>query len=253
MVRISVFSTGRVRQKRGERGVRRYLVDDWSDETLPVNVFLIDHPLGLCLVDTGQTAAATRPGYFAPWYPFFRLARFELGAEDEAANQITAAGVDPARIRWVLLTHMHTDHVGGIAGFPSAEVLIARAEWEPAQGLGGMLRGYQPQHWPQGIQPHPIDFTGPAIGPFAGSHDIASDGSLLFVPLPGHTVGHAALLVRDDAGPSYLCAGDAAHTAADLAREAPEVAEWCRRENVVILTCHDDLAPALIVGSRPRP
>lgn len=247
-VRIRVFETGRVRQKRGERGVRRYFADEWGEETLPVNVFLINHPKGLCLVDGGQTAAAAAEGYFPRWYPFFRLARFELGPQDEAANQIGAAGLEVRQIRWVVLTHLHTDHVGGLAALSGAEVLVARAEWDRAQGLGGRLRGYLPQRWPPGLHPRVIDFAGPAVGPFPGSHDIASDGRLLFVPLPGHTPGHAALLVRNAPERSYLCAGDAALRAADLARVAPEVSAWCRRERVVILTSHDDAA-TLLAGS----
>lgn len=241
-VQIRVFSTGRVRRKRGDHGVRRYFADDWSDETLPVNVFLVEHPRGLCLVDTGQTSAAAAEGYFPRWYPFFRLARFELGPGDEAATQITAAGFNVKQIRWVVLTHLHTDHVGGLGAFRGAEVIVARAEWEPAQALGGRLRGYLPQRWPRGLQPRVVDFTGPAVGPFPRSYDVASDGRLLFVPLAGHTRGHAALLIRGDPKPSYLCAGDAALRASELAKDAPTVAEWCRHENVVILTTHDDAA-----------
>lgn len=247
-MRIRVFSTGRARLKRGERGVQRYLVADWSDETLPVNVVLIEHPQGLCLVDAGQTAAAALPGYFPRWYPFFRLARFELGPGDEAAAQIAAAGFEVKQVRWVVLTHLHTDHVGGLAAFPDAEVLVARVEWERAQALGGRLRGYLPQRWPRGIHPRVIDFTGPRVGPFPCSYDVASDGRLLFVPLPGHTRGHAALFVRLDSKRSYLCAGDAARRAADLATAAPGVAEWCRRENVVILTAHDGAVTGLLAG-----
>ena len=241
-MRIRVFSTGRARRKRGERGLRRYFADDWADETLPVNVFLIEHPRGLCLVDAGQTAEATTPGYFPGWYPFFRLARFELGPGDEAAAQIESAGFDVNDVRWVVLTHLHTDHVGGLAAFRGAEVIVARAEWEPAQGPGGRLRGYLPQRWPRGLQPRIVDFTGPAIGPFLHSLDIAEDGRLLFVPLPGHSRGHAALLVRDGEHPSYLCAGDAALRASELAAQSPGVAEWCRRERVTILASHDDAA-----------
>lgn len=248
-MRLSSFSTGRVREKRGTRGLRRYLSDAWAEETLPVNVFLIDHPAGLCLVDAGQSAAATRPGYFPPWPPYFRLARFELTAADEAAGQLARVGVDPARVRWVVLTHLHTDHVGGIAAFRKADVIVGRDEWTRGEGIAGRLRGYLPHKWPSGLKPRVVDFDGPAVGPFAGSYDVAGDGSLLFVPLAGHTPGHAGLLVGRPGAYRYLCAGDAAHRAAELSATAPAIAAWCRREGIDVLPTHDDAATDLAVDA----
>src|SRR5258708_40069914 len=98
-MRIAAFSTGRVRLKRGDRGARRYLNDDWRNETLPVNVFLIEHPDGLCLVDAGHTAEAARRGYCARWYPFFKLARFVLGQADEYAAPIPPPAFNTLQLR----------------------------------------------------------------------------------------------------------------------------------------------------------
>src|SRR2546423_13243788 len=92
---VRALTTGRVRQKRADRGVRRYFSEDWADVTMPVNAFVVEHPDGLCLFDTGQTARAAGPGWFPGWYPFFRLARFELDAEDEAAAQPARPGPEP--------------------------------------------------------------------------------------------------------------------------------------------------------------
>lgn len=247
-VRVTCLSTGRVRAKRDARGLRRYLADDWSDETLPINVFLVEHPGGLCLVDAGQTAAAAAPGYFPRWYPYFRLSRFELRPEDEAAAQLARLGVDASEIRRVVLTHLHTDHAGGIAAFRDAEVVVARGEWERAQGLGGRLRGYLPQRWPPGVRVRAVDYDGPRVGPFAASHDLAGDGTLLLVPLPGHTPTHAGLLVREG-GAGVICGGDAVPTAAELAATEPAVAEFCERERIAFLASHDDRAAVLAAGA----
>lgn len=242
-VRVTGFSTGRVRPKLRERGPRRYLPGGWSPRTLPVNVFLVEHPAGLCLFDAGQTALAARPGYLPRWHPFLRLARFELGPEDEAAAQLRSLGHSPADVRWVVLSHLHTDHVGGVRDFRHAEVIVSCVEWARSTGLPGRLRGYVPQHWPSDLRPHLVDFDGPAVGPFATSYDVAGDGRLLTVPMPGHTPGHVAMVVCPEGGHGrWLCGGDAVHDPSDLQHVCPQVDAFCRAEGIRVLTAHDPRA-----------
>jgi len=241
MCSVTPLTTGRVRLKRGERGARRYVADDWRPGTLPVNVFLVEHPDGLCLFDAGQTARAARPGYFPGWHPFFRLARFELAAEEEAAPQLRALGVDPNDVRWVVLSHLHTDHVGGLAGFPRSEVVVGRIEWERAQGGLGRLRGYLPQYWPHAVVPRVIDLLPGPLGPLEHSLELTRDGALTIVATPGHTPGHLSMLVRSGSS-KFLLAGDLAHNLAELEQKAPAVARWCREHGVVFLAAHDDAA-----------
>jgi N-acyl homoserine lactone hydrolase len=134
-------------------------------------------------------------------------------------------------VRFVVLSHLHTDHVGGLAPFAHAHVLVAREEWRRASGLGGRLRGYLPQHWPAGLEPRLVDLDGPALGPFPATYDVAGDGSLLLVPTPGHTPSHVGLIVRDEPR-TYLLAGDA--------ELSPPVAAWCEAEGAIVLATHDD-------------
>jgi N-acyl homoserine lactone hydrolase len=238
LVPVRCLSTGRVRVKRGERGVRRYLPGGWRDETLPVNAFLIEHPDGFCLFDTGQTARAAGSGYFPSWYPYFRLARFELGPQDEIGAQLECLGVRPAELRWVVLSHLHTDHAGGLASISDAEVLVSAIEWERATGLGGRLRGYLPQYWPQGLHPRLVEFPPRADGPFESSYPLTRDGALVLVPTTGHTPGHMSLLVRDGGRQLLLC-GDLVERAEELDTVAPVIAAWCREHDVEVLPAHD--------------
>lgn len=224
--------------------MRRYVARRWSQDALPVNAFLVEHPAGLLLFDTGQEAAAARDGYFPWWHPFFRLSRFELGPQDEVAVQLAGLGLRPGDVRWVLLSHLHTDHVGGLKPFARADVLASRIEWERATGLGGRVRGHLPQHWPRDLVPRLLDLRGPPIGPFPGSHDVAGDGRLVVVAAPGHTPGHVGLLVRG--AQLFLLGGDIAHSQADLERVAPAIASWCREEGAVFLATHD--AAAALAG-----
>ncbi len=234
---VRTLTTGRVRLKRAPRGVVRYLAGGWSGETLPVQAFLVEHPAGLCLFDAGQSADAARPGYLPRWHPFLRLARFELGPDDEVGAQLRASGVQPAEVRWVVLSHLHTDHVGGIGPFAGAEILVSRIEWEHAQGRAGRIRGYLPQHWPREARPRLVDPSGPPLGPFAWSLDLAGDGSLVLVPTPGHTPGHLSLV----AGGAFL-GGDVAHSLDELRRTAPEIAAFCETEGLTVLLAHEERA-----------
>lgn len=236
-MRIRVLTTGVVRLKARPRGPRRYLPGGWSDQTLPVHAFALEHAEGICLFDTGQSARAGRPGYFPRWHPFFRLVRFELEPEDEVGAQL-----DPATVRWVVLSHLHTDHVGGLAAFRQAEVVLSAEEWRSAQGLAGRLRGYLPQHWPERLVPRLVDFSGPPLGPFPGSFDLAGDRSLVLVPTPGHTSGHLSLVVAG----RYFLGGDLAHTPEDLRAVAPTVSAWCARDDVRVLLAHDPGASSLV-------
>jgi N-acyl homoserine lactone hydrolase len=234
-----------VRPKRGERGVHRYVLDRWSDETLPVNCFLVERPNGLVLFDAGQTALAGRPDYLPRWHPFLRLARFELRPEDEAAAQLSRLGYAVSDVRTVVLSHLHTDHVGGLAAFQRAEVVVTRLEWERATGLRGALRGYLPRRWPRGLRPRLVEFAEAALGPFPGCCRLLGDDELVLVPIPGHTPGHAGLLVREQ-GRRFLLIGDAAHRAADYLGGSPRIEQWARSEDVTVLAAHDPTAAELI-------
>lgn len=248
-MRIHRLTTGRVRGPRRSRGALRYVRLEWSDEPLVVNAFLIEHPQGLCLVDAGQSAVAGTPGYLPRWHPFLRIARFELTAGDEVAARIRALRLRPEDVRRIVLTHMHTDHVGGLAGFPAAtEVVVTATEWERATGIRGAIRGYVPKQWPAQVEPRLVELQGPPIGPFTASLDLLGDGTLQLVPLPGHTPGQIGVLVRGERA-SALIGGDVAHSFDELRALEPAIAEYCLREHVRFLAAHDgDLEPLLELG-----
>jgi len=248
-MRIQCLQTGVVRERVGTKGVSRYLWAPYRAEALPVNAFLVEHHAGLLLFDTGQTARAARPDYFPRWHPFFRLSRFELTGEDEVAPQLRALGIATGDIRWMVLSHLHTDHIGGMGSFHGPEVLVTRVEWDRTKGFAGRWRGFLPQCWPPGLQPTLLDLDRNGFGPFPGAHDIADDGSLVVVATPGHTPGHASLLVRRPEG-SVLLGGDLAHSRADLERDAPAVERYCHDEGIAFTSAHDWDARATLAATQ---
>src|SRR6266699_152316 len=199
LMRIHAIQTGTVaikqRQVRGagQRVGRRLntLLDRVWTDPLPIYVWVIEHPEGIIVVDTGETARVTEPGYFPRWHPYYRLGvRERVRPEEEIGPQLRALAFAPADVRWVLLTHFHTDHAGGLSHFPRTEILVSRTEYQAASGFRGQMRGYLPQHWPTWFVPHLIDFAPQPCGPFPGSYALTRAGDVHLVSVPG---GHRLL------------------------------------------------------------
>lgn len=247
-MQLRCLQTGVVREKEGTRGIGRYGRSTWRAAVSPVNTFLVEHPSGLCLFDAGQTARATQRGYFPRWHPFFRLAQFELTAEDEIVARLHSIEIEPREVRWVVLSHLHTDHIGGLEPFRHSEVVVSRAEWTRAQGIGGRLRGYLPQYWPSGLEPTLLDLDVGGFGPFPGAHDLAGDQTLLVVATPGHTPGHVGLLVGASGG-AVLLSGDMSHVPPDRAASAEAVQTYCAHWSISVVGAHDDCPVTMLGGN----
>lgn len=183
----------------------------WT-EPLPIHAWLIEHPEGLILVDTGETAQVAEPGYLPAWQVYFELAvRARVAPEDEIGPRLRALGFDPDDVRWVVLTHLHSDHAGGVGHFPRSEILVTRREHANAQGLLGKLRGFLPHRWPAWFDPRLVELDESPYGPFPASHRLTAAGDVVLVPTPGHTPGHVSVVVETGSESLFL-AGDASYT-----------------------------------------
>lgn len=184
-MRIHALQTGTVhvkqRQREGEgAGVMRFLNtlrdSEWT-EPLPIYAWVIEHAEGVILVDTGETARAGQPGYFPAWHPYYRWGvEMTVEPEEEIGPQLRTIGIEPADVRWVVLTHLHTDHAGGLHHVPRSEILVSRKEYESARGVLGRMRGYLPHRWPSWFAPRLVDFDGESVGPFPRSHQLTDAG-----------------------------------------------------------------------------
>ena len=167
---------------------------------VPVPCFLIDHPSGPVLFDTGmhpqtQTDARGRLGGIATIY------RVEFQAGEEVSGRLRALGVDPSRIRYLINSHLHFDHTGGNAEIPNARVVVQRREWEAGHDADQIRKQfYDPRDYQHGHDVLTVD----------GEHDLFGDGRVVCVPTYGHTPGHQSLRLQLDGGPVVLT-GDACY------------------------------------------
>ena len=203
---IHAIQTGTVaikkRQMSGQgkgflRLVNTMLDTSWT-EPLPIYAWVIEHPEGIIVVDAGETARATEPGYFPWWHPYFKSVREWVRPEEEIGPQLRALGIAPTDVRWVLLTHLHTDHAGGLSPFPRSKILVSQREYQAALGFRGQRSGYLPQHWPTWFKPALIDFAPRPFGPFTHSSPLTRAGDVQLVFTPGHTAGHYSVVVQEE-------------------------------------------------------
>jgi N-acyl homoserine lactone hydrolase len=204
----------------GKRRLLNTLLDRRWTQPLPIYAFAIEHPEGVIVVDTGETARVSEPGYFPRWSPFFRFAvRERVEPHEEIGPQLERLGIRPRDVRTVVLTHLHTDHAGGLHHFPGHEILVSRTEMEYAAGLPGRLHGYLNKRWPSWFRPTTIDLPPIPLGPFPASLRLTEAGDVAVIPMPGHTPGQIGVLV-EDGDHSVLLAGDSSYTQDALLRGA---------------------------------
>jgi N-acyl homoserine lactone hydrolase len=197
---------------RGQRRLLNAVLDREWTEPLPIYAFAIEHPEGVIVFDTGETARAGEPGYFPRWHPVFRFAvREHVRPEQEIGPQLEALGIAPRDVRLVVLSHMHTDHAGGLDHFPGVEVLVSRADLEHGRGRMGRLRGYPSNRRPSWLDPTLVELRDKALGPFERSLPITEAGDVTLVPLPGHSPGQLGLIV-DEGDHAVFLGADSAYT-----------------------------------------
>ncbi len=222
MIRVTPIQTGTVSIRPhhycGEEGrgpIRRkidmILDQDWVED-LPIFSYLIEHPEGNFLVDSGDTAENSRPDYLPSWHPFFKHGVIvKVAPHEEIGVQLLNMGINPSRdLKAVVLTHMHHDHAGGLHHFPHVPIMVTRENYALASSFKGRIFGCLPQYFPRWLQPTLIDFCDEPYGPFQQSFYLTQDKNIICVPTPGHMRGHMSIIVKSPDF-TYIIAGDATY------------------------------------------
>ncbi|KAF4887736.1 N-acyl homoserine lactonase [Colletotrichum fructicola] len=267
-ISIKILQTGTIRIRPSHRHqparkavlLRRlsvFLDRSWTPP-LPINTYLIDHPEGHILFDSGESPNSMEPGYFPFWMPFFHFAvDINVGKNEGIGSLLEQENLAAADLKAVVLSHLHHDHGDGLPDLVGAPVWITKEHWQAyKKPIHATIEGAVPNQWPETFKPLLLQPTGGPIGPWNQSYPITDDGKVVAVDTPGHVPGHLSLVVYAD-DVTYLLLGDATYDQDLLDKELTDgvnnnpalaidslrkVKEFASSEKVVLLPAHDSQA-----------
>lgn len=93
-------------------------------EVFPAGVFLVKHPKeGYVLFDTGYSTDIYNIGWKGKLYNLFNPTYVKK--EDQINIQLEKDGIKCSKIKYLVLTHLHPDHIGCVKYFKNAKILVS--------------------------------------------------------------------------------------------------------------------------------
>jgi glyoxylase-like metal-dependent hydrolase (beta-lactamase superfamily II) len=152
----------------------------------------------------------------------------QMGTANGLPGALSAAGVDPAQVTDILISHAHGDHIGGLTGangalaFPNAVIRMSAPEWRDLQstaegaGVSDLVAAITPQ-----------------VEPFEPGARLTP--AITAVPLAGHTPGHSGFEITSG-DERLLYFGDALHSSVISVRRPGLVNAWDSDSDAAIAT-----------------
>src|ERR1700726_270331 len=214
MVKLYAFTCGTV------TGEFAHLMEGGEDDiTVPIPAFLIEHPKGRVLFDTGLHADCQHDpaGRLGPRLAGLFCIGFQPG--EEISARLQAIHRDPGKIDLIINSHFHFDHVGGNALIPNATLLVQRREWEAGMDPEmAARRGFNRRDFDLGHKLRLVD----------GEHDVFGDGSVVCMDIRRGTnrFGCGSIAVKSCSPPTPATSVRPSPSAACRATCTPPRRSW---------------------------
>jgi N-acyl homoserine lactone hydrolase len=265
-IKVHAISVGEVAVKERFRAPKKHSF--WAEqftlfsrkftEWMPIWVWVIEHPEGIYVLDTGEIAAVNTPDYFKSsgryehWYNRSQF-KFKITREEEIDAQLQNLGIETDTVKQVLISHMHLDHCDGLCHFPNTEIIVHDLEWEKPYGS-------LPKLYPDWLSPTLVHLNEP-FGPFDKTLAITQDKKLRMIHTPGHSWGHCSFLLETDEGTLFFAMDVCYHQAqlldnqfaggsASLSEAAisyQRIQTLAKQAAIVFLPAHDSAAGARLL------
>ena len=187
---------------------------------VPVGFYVIRHPKGTVLFDTGNNdKIITDPGY---WGAAFNTLK-PINTPDVAIDtQLKKIDVTPDDITYVVPSHLHLDHGGNVGKFPKSTIVVQKSEirnafW-PEPGTGGpyMVGDVLPLRSANTDNPNAFKMI-----QLEGDLDLFGDGTLVVKRWVAHTPGSQMMTVRLKNTGLIILTGDNVYLRENVEKNTP--------------------------------
>jgi N-acyl homoserine lactone hydrolase len=164
-----------------------------ADPNMADPCFLVMHPRGMLLFDTGLPDRLAGQSV--------ELEAYTLNVTTPLRTQLAEIGVTPAQVTHLALSHSHFDHIGNAPDFGGATWIAQKAELDAVFGAGA-------------TEPPPPELAALAKGRkqvIQGDQDVFGDRTVVLLFTPGHTPGHQSLYVKLARTGGVVISGDLYH------------------------------------------
>ena len=191
-----------------EMGDVRRIAEKHKWVEIPVTGALVEHRDGYVLFDTGSHPEASKVWTQATWQVFPMV---KFSDENRVENQLKLVGLKPEDVTFIVLSHMHLDHLGQAYVFKDAKtpLIVHKKEIQNALYFYWLNRigAYQPVDLEalKGSNWYPVDVT---------HFELLPGVEIIWVG--AHTPGSIMLRVTTNEGNSYVFTGDFTHLPQEL-------------------------------------
>ena len=179
---ISVFSPGH---------------DKGQKKTLKNTCYLIDHPKGKLIWDTGL------PDGLISKKNGVTNGVFHLTVKKTLEEQLRDVNVDPKTIDYIALSHFHFDHSGNTNLFENSRLLIQKEEFDAIYSKDAKKYHFDPQSYSKLSKENAIVLD--------GRYQVFGDDLVTIIKTVGHTPGHQSLMLRLEDEGNVVLSGDLYH------------------------------------------